>query len=263
MSAAAADTPARLAAIADRLEQARARREPVEHLRDEGLDWDGAYAVQGLLRERRERQGDRVCGYKVAITSEAKLRAFGLAAPLCGFLCASDAIESGALAIDDLIAPRIEPEIAFVMKRALAGPRCSVLDVLAATDFVVGAFEILDSRFVKGAFDPISATADNVSTARHVLGRTIRRAHDLDLSLVGVVVTRDGAFVATGTSAAVFGHPAASVAALVRVLTDQGRRLEAGALVLSGGLVDAFGVVAGERLTARYAGLGEVSVRFD
>ena len=155
MSVPAANSPARLAAIADRLGRARARREPIENLRDEGLGWDGAYAVQGLLRERRERNGDHVCGYKVAITSEAKLKAFGLAAPLCGFLCASDAVESAALAIDGLIAPRIEPEIAFIMKRALDGPRCSVLDVLAATDFVVGAFEILDSRFVKGAFDRV------------------------------------------------------------------------------------------------------------
>ena len=263
MSAPGAEPKARLAAIADRLEQARERREPIENLRGEGLGWDDACAVQGLLRERRERRGDPVCGYKVAVTSEAKLEALGLAAPLCGFLCASDAVEGGALAVDGLIAPRIEPEIAFVMKRALAGPRCSVLDVLAATDFVVGAFEILDSRFVKGPFDPLSATADNVSTARHVLGSTIRRPHDLDLSLVGVVVTRDGEFVATGTSAAVFGHPAASVAALVRVLAGQGRSLEAGALVLSGGLVDAFGVAAGDRLTARYAGLGEVSLRLD
>jgi 2-oxo-3-hexenedioate decarboxylase len=263
VSAPAADSQARLATIADCLEQARERRQPIESLRGEGLGWDDAYAVQSLLRERRERRGDPVCGYKVALTSRARLKALGLADPLCGFLCASDAIEGGALAVDGLIAPRVEPEIAFVMKRALAGPRCSVLDVLAATDFVVGAFEILDSRFVKGPFDPLSATADNVSTARHVLGSTIRRPHDVDLSLVGVVVTRHGEFVATGTSAAVFGHAAASVAALVRVLAGQGRALEAGALVLSGGLVDAFDVAAGDRLTARYAGLGEVSLRID
>jgi 2-oxo-3-hexenedioate decarboxylase len=263
VSAPAALPPARLAAIADRLQRARERREPIESLRGEGLGWGDAHAVQALLRERRERAGERVCGYKVAVTSEQKLKALGLEAPLCGFLCDSDAVEGGTLAAVGLIAPRIEPEIAFVMKRALAGPRCSVLDVLGATDFVVGAFEILDSRFVKGAFDPISATADNVSTARHVLGSTIRRPHDLDLSLVGVVVTRDGEFVATGTSAGVFGHPAASVAALVRALDGQGRRLEAGALVLTGGLVEAFGVAAGDRLTARYAGLGEVGLRID
>lgn len=262
MSGRSLGSSARLTAIADRLEHARVKHEPIANLVAESLDWADAYAVQNLLREGRERSGDTVCGYKVAITSAAKLQTMRLDAPLCGFLCKSERVDHGAVQIGELIAPRIEPEIAFVMKRSLSGAGCSVLEVLAATDFVTCAFEIIDTRYLKAAFDPISATADNVSSARHVVGSVMRRPVDLDLARVGTSVARNGDFVASGSSAAMFSHPAASVAALVRVLARQGRQLEAGSLVLSGGLVEAFGVFAGDTVSAQFAGLGDLAVRF-
>lgn len=261
MSATAAE-PRRLAAIADRLAAARETRTPIANLVDEKLGWTDAYGVQELLRERHERGGDPVCGYKVAITSAAKLQALGLAEPLCGFLCRSGAVHDGVVSTAELIAPRIEPEIAFVMRAALAGPHCSIVEVLAATEFIVPAFEIIDTRYLKAPFDPISSAADNVSSARHVVGSVVRRPTDLDLSMIATVVSRNGEFVAAGASGSIFGHPALAVAALVRVLARHGRSLEAGSLVLTGGLVEAFNVAAGDAVQARFSGLGEVAVRF-
>ena len=251
-----------LAALTLRLDEARRRRAPTERPAAGSIALGDAYVVQRGLLEACERRGDSLCGYKLAITSEPRLRGLGLEAPLTGFLCEGDRVEACSMPMAELIAPRIEPEVAFVTRHRLSGERCTPWQVLAATAFVAGAFEIIDSRWAPGPFDPLAALADNVSSARHVVGRLTRNPHDLDLSLLGTVVAKNGAFVATGTTASVFEHPAASVALLVRRLATQGLSLEAGSLVLTGGLVEAFAVAEGDRVSARFAGLGDVSVRF-
>ena len=161
-----------------------------------------------------------------------------------------------------LIHPKVEAEIAFVMSRELAGD-VSIDEVLAATEFVLPAIEVIDSRFKDFKFDIQSVIADNTSAARYVVGGSPRRPEGLDLRLLGVVMERNGELVGNAAGAAVMGHPAASVVALVRWLADSGQALPTGSLVMTGGVTEAVAVNAGDHVTARVQHLGTVGVRFE
>ncbi|MNT45891.1 2-hydroxyhexa-2,4-dienoate hydratase [compost metagenome] len=180
-----------------------------------------------------------------------------------GFLTDYGACMDGA-AIDTgtLIHPKVEAEIAFVLKAPLKGPGCHIGDVLAATDFVVPAVEVIDSRYENFRFDLKSVIADNTSSARFVVGGTHRGAEGLDLKNLGVVLEKNGEVVATAAGAAVLGHPANSVAMLANMLGARGRELPAGTFIMTGGVTEAIAVAAGDNITVRYQHLGTVSMRF-
>lgn len=259
--------------VADLLEQAEARRSPMPTLDLLALDgspepdWlhlDTAYQIQDAVGARRATAGDRYVGYKVAITQRAKLESFKLRAPIVGRLRACESVpDGGTVDTAHLIAPRIEPEIAFVLDQPLQGQDCDAQQVLRATRHVQTAFEIIDSRYVPGRFHVFSAVADNVSTARHVLGPVLGHPDSLDLSTVGCELSIDRQPAGQGTGAQVLGNPVNSVVELVRDLARRGSSLPAGAVVLTGGLVEAKTVVAGNLVEARFMnGAASVSVQF-
>mgnify|MGYP001258088535 CR=1 FL=1 len=254
--------------VADLLCNAQAERRAMPTLQDQGLCDAGAqlghaYRVQAEGLRRRVARGDREVGHKVAITTRRKLAELGLDAPIFGRLLASgDIPHGGSVSASAFIAPRIEPEIAFVLGRELKGPGCTLTDVQQATAFVACAFEILDSRIQAGPFHVFSAVADNVSVARHVVGPRARRLDEVDLELAGCLLYLDDELVATGAGAQVLEHPALAVVELANELGRQGQALEAGSLVLTGGLIPAIPVRAGSRVRARVQGLGEVAVTF-
>ena len=169
--------------------------------------------------------------------------------------------DGDAVDMTQLIHPKVEAEIAFVMSRELAGD-VSIDDVLAATEFVLPAIEVIDSRFKDFKFDIQSVIADNTSAARYVVGGSPRRPEGLDLRLLGVVMRCNGELVGTAAGAAVMGHPAASIVALVRWLADTDQTLPAGSLVMTGGVTEAVAVHAGDHVTAQVQHLGTVGVRF-
>jgi len=158
--------------------------------------------------------------------------------------------------------PRVECEVAFVTKRPLAGPGCTRDAVLEATDYVLPAVEIIDSRFSGFKFDLESVIADNGSSARYVAGGRAREPFDLDLRTLGVVLEKNGEAMAMGASAAVMGHPAEAVAMLVNILHELGETLPAGSFVMSGGITEAIPVKPGDNVIARFQELGSVSMRF-
>ncbi len=158
--------------------------------------------------------------------------------------------------------PRAECEVAFVTKADLKGPNCTRQDVLDATDYVLPAVEIIDSRFSGFKFDLQSVIADNGSSARYVGGGRARYPADIDLSTLGVVMEKNGEIVATGASAAVLGHPAEAIAMLVNILAEQGEMLAAGSFVMRGAITEAIAVKPGDNIVARFQELGSVSVRF-
>ena len=255
---------ATLAALAERLETARREARPIAKLTDEIPDFgiDDGYAVQYELRRRALAAGARLVGMKMGLTSRAKMEQMGVDAPVYGFLCDAGACPDGdALARSTLIHPRVEAEIAFVLKSPLRGPGCHLGSALAATDFVLPALEVIDSRYEKFRFDLPSVIADNTSASHFVLGGTAADPRDLDLRGAGVVVERDGEVVETGAGAAVLGHPAASVATLANLLVARGEELPAGAVILTGSAVAAVELSAGQHLSARFQGLGSVSLR--
>lgn len=170
--------------------------------------------------------------------------------------------EGAAVKTAGLIHPKVEPEIAFVLKHALKGPGCHIGAVLAATDFVLPGIEVIDSRYRDFKFDLKSVVADNTSAARFVVGGRALRPEQVDLRTVGIVLEKNGAPVALGAGASVLGHPAAAVAMLANHLGRQGREIPAGSLILSGGATEAVAVEAGDAVTLRVQGMGSVGLRF-
>ncbi|WP_404301324.1 2-oxo-3-hexenedioate decarboxylase [Alicycliphilus denitrificans] len=254
-----------IAQLAEHLEtcQLQARDTPKITGDHPDMDWDDAYAIQDAILQRKLARGARVVGLKAGLTSHAKMQQMGVTDPVFGFLVDEYAVAEGA-AVDTkaLIHPKVEPEIAFVLKTALKGPGCHIGSVLAATDFVLPGIEVIDSRYRDFKFDLKSVVADNTSAARFVVGGRALRPQDVDLRTVGLVLEKNGQPVALGAGAAVLGHPAAAIAALANHLGRRGQEIPAGSLILSGGATEAVSVAAGDSVCLRVQGMGSVSLRF-
>lgn len=256
---------ATIAALARHLLDAERTRTPVVKITDDypGMDWDDAYAIQSAIRQAKLAAGIRVAGYKAGLTSKAKMKQMNVAEPVFGFLTDAGAYaDGGEIPIDRYIAPRIEAEIAFVTKYEIAGPDCHLARVLAATDFVLPAVEVLDSRYENFRFDLISVVADNTSAAGFVTGGRPRLIDEVDLPTLGLVVEKNGKVVEVGAGAAVLGHPAEAVSMLANNLARRGEVIPAGSFIMSGGITAAIGVARGDSITVRIQELGSVSMRF-
>lgn len=227
------------------------------------MDWDDAYAIQDEIKRRKLARGVRIVGLKAGLTSHAKMKQMGVESPVFGFLADYFSVpEGGEIDTSKLIHPKVEPEIAFVTKAPLKGPGCHIGAVLAATDFVIPAIEIIDSRYRDFKFDLKSVVADNCSSSRFVVGGRRGNVAELDLRTTGIVLEKNGEPVAFGAGAAVLGHPAAAIAMLANMLGEKGEEIPAGTLILSGGITEAVAVQAGDAVTLRVQDLGSVSCRF-
>lgn len=253
-----------IAQLADTVDDAQRNAAEIVKLTDAQptMDIADGYAVQAELCRRWQAAGRRLTGYKGGLTSKAKMVQMGLDTPVFGVLMGDTCVtDGGVVDMTQLIHPKVEAEIAFVTSRELSGD-VSIEEVLAATEFVLPAIEVIDSRFKDFKFDIQSVIADNTSAARYVVGGSPRRPEGLDLPLLGVVMERNGEVVGTAAGAAVMGHPAASVVALVKWLAGSGQALPEGSLVMTGGVTEAVAVFAGDHVTARVQHLGTVGVRF-
>lgn len=251
--------------LCERVEGAQTRAYAIPKLTNEypSMTIADGYAVQNELRRRFIAQGHRLVGWKAGLTSKAKMQQMGVDVPSIGFLTDRMARpENSAISTSDLVHPRVECEVAFVMKKTLKGPNCTRADVLDATDYVVPAVEIIDSRFSDFKFDLESVVADNGSSARFVAGGRARYVDELDLRTLGVVMEKNGEIVTMGAAAAVLGHPAEAIAMLVNILADMDEELPAGSFVMSGGITEAVAVQPGDSVIARFQELGSVSMRF-
>lgn len=251
--------------LCERVEGAQTRAYAIPKLTNEYPDMtlDDGYAVQTELRRRFIAQGHKLVGWKAGLTSKAKMRQMGVDVPSIGFLTDRMARpESSAIPVTGLIHPRVECEVAFVTSAELTGPDCTAAQVLAATDYVLPAIEIIDSRFSGFKFDLESVVADNSSSALFVGGGRARRPADLDLRTLGVAMEKNGEITTLGASAAVLGHPAEAVAMVVNILATLGETLPAGSFVMSGGITEAVAVKPGDSIIARFQELGDVSIRF-
>lgn len=251
--------------LCERVEGAQTRAYAIPKLTDEypEMTISDAYAVQTALRKRFIEQGHKLIGWKAGLTSKAKMQQMGVDVPSIGFLTDKMArAENSVVSVADLVHPRVECEVAFVTKADLQGPNCTAEQVLEATDYVIPAIEIIDSRYTNFKFDLESVIADNGSSARYVGGGRARYANDLDLRTLGVVLEKNGEIVQMGAAAEVMNHPAQAVAMLVNILHDLNETLPAGSFVMSGGITAAVVVEPGDHVIARYQELGSVSVRF-
>lgn len=232
-----------------------------------GMTLDDAYAVQGAFVGLKRAAGGRQVGWKIGLTSRAMQQALGITTPDSGVLFDDMVFENGGkVAVGRFIQPRIEAEIAFVLKDALEGD-VTREQVIAATEYVVPALEILDTRIVRVDAETSAprlvtdTIADNAANAGIVLGDN-RLPPDIDLRWIGAIVTRDGVVEETGLGAGVLNDPAMGIVWLARRLASYGARLEPGHVVLSGSFVRPVECAPGAEIMADFGEAGVVQVRF-
>ncbi|GAA4867210.1 2-keto-4-pentenoate hydratase [Saccharopolyspora cebuensis] len=204
------------------------------------LDADEAFEVQRINAEAAVADGDRVVGYKLGNIAKAMQDAFGLDQPDYGHLLATTfAYEGTEVDRTRFIAPFVELEPGFVLKRHLRGPHLTVADVIDAIEYAVPAIEIIDSRIQDWAIELPDTLADNGSTGAVILGGTPRRITDLTLSDTPGSLRCNGRRVMTGNTRNVLGNPLAATAWLCNRLAPHGVEFEPGQVILPGSCLEA------------------------
>jgi 2-oxo-3-hexenedioate decarboxylase len=252
-------------ALAEHLENAELQARDVTMITGDypNMGWDDAYAIQDELKRRKEARGNRTVGLKAGLTSFAKMKQMGVETPVFGFV--SDYMarpDGGEIKHSEMIHPKVEAEICIVTKAPLKGPGCNVAAVMAATDFVIPAVEVIDSRYRDFKFDLKSVVADNTSASRFVIGGRPRELAELDLRTLGVVLEINGEIKAMAAGAAVLGNPLAAVAMMANHLGECGQEIPAGMFIMTGGVTEALLVNPGDNVLVRFQDLGSVSTRF-
>ena len=251
--------------LAEHLENAELQAYEVTKITDDypNMTFTDATDVQWEIRRRKMSRGHKVVGMKMGLTSWAKMKQMGVEMPCYGFLADYFSLPDGAqVPFDELIHPKVEAEIAFVTNKELSGRNLTVEDVLAATELVVPAVEIIDSRYKDFKFDLTSVQADNSSSTRFVVGSHAAKPEDFDWSTLGVVMQKNGEIIELGAGAAVLDHPAASVAMLATMLAERDEVIPAGTFIMTGGITAAVLVEKGDSIVVRYQGLGTVTMKF-
>lgn len=243
---------------------------PILSLAHPEMSMDDAYAVQARLVERKREAGRRIIGWKIGLTSKAMQYALNIDTPDSGILFDDMAFGSGAtVPRGRFIEPRVEAEIAFVLKAPLQGDDITARDVIAATDYVTPALEILDTRIERRDTQTgqvrriVDTIADNAANAGIVTGIARHAIDAHDLRWVGVIVSRDGDVEETGLGAGVLNDPVESVVWLARRLAAYGLAIEAGHVVLSGSFVRPVECPPETRIDADFGPFGSVAIAFD
>ncbi|MEU3983504.1 fumarylacetoacetate hydrolase family protein [Streptomyces sp. NPDC026672] len=227
-------------------------------------DLDRAYAVQEATVAAWTAEGRRVVGHKIGLTSSAVRRQLGVSEPDFGTLTDAMAYADGEpVPLHRFLQPRIEAEVAFVLGRDLDAGPCTVADVLRATEFLLPAVEIVDSRIADWDITVADTVADNGSAAAFVLGTTPVKPDGVVLADIGMVIEHRGEPVATGAGAACLGSPAVAVTWLANELARRGSPLRAGQIVLSGALGPLVPVSEPGVHRARLEALGSVRAVFE
>lgn len=254
-----------IAAYGDALYEAFLSRQRIAHLvpREPDITLEDAYRIQEHFVARRLQAGETVVGKKIGATSKPVQEFLGVFQPDFGILTSGMVFHDGAtIDLSQLIQPRAEAELAFVLKEDLKGPGITATDVLRATDYVLPCFEIVDSRFHDWNIKIQDTVADNASCGVYVLGSTPGDPRRLDITLAGMVLEKNGELFSTGVGAAVQGSPANAVAWLANTLGALGIPFRAGEVILSGSQSALVPVAEGDALVCTIGGLGSCSVKF-
>ena len=254
-----------VATITESLLEAYETKVPVTPLTTTNPDItvDEAYHIQLAQIERKVAQGDIIVGKKIGLTSKVMQEMFNVSEPDYGHILASMVLEDGAeVSLNNLIQPKIEFELAFVLKEDIQGPNVTEEQIIAATDYVVPAFEIIDSRIKDWQIRFEDTVADNGSSAYAILGGKPTRIEELDLETLGMNVLKNGHYIDHATGAAVMGNPVRAVVWLANALGKYNIGLKKGEFALSGALTAAITVNPGDTYTADFAHLGSIQVTF-
>ena len=256
--------------LARELHESERARAQVEHFskRHPGMTIADGYAVSRAWLEMKIAEGRQVRGHKIGLTSRAMQQSSQIDEPDYGTLLDDMFFAPGDIPTERFIAPRVEVELAFILKSRLQGEKVGIEEVLAATDYVQPAIEIIDARIeqfdrhtkvMRKVFDTIS---DNAANAGIILGGRKVKPSEVDLPWVGAVLRQNGAVEETGLAAGVQGHPAVGIAWLAQKLAPWGECLEAGEVVLAGSFTRPVAARRGDVFDADYGPLGRFEFRF-
>nr|WP_295970764.1 2-keto-4-pentenoate hydratase [uncultured Bacillus sp.] len=230
---------------------------------DPEITVDEAYYIQLENIKKKLNEGQKIVGKKIGLTSVAVQQMLGVNEPDYGHLLDTMVVENGGtIDTKTMLQPKVEGEIAFILKEDLKGSNVTALDVIKATDYVVPALEIVDSRVQDWKIKLQDTVADNASSGLLVLGGKPTKIEDIDLELIGMALIQNGEVANTGVGAAALGNPATCVAWLANRLADYDIPLKAGEIILSGALSGMVVAKPGDNFTAKFAHIGQVSVNF-
>lgn len=249
---------------AEALNAAQAECAPIDQLtlRWPGMSVADAYAIQQVNLTRQRRNGRILVGHKIGLTSQPMQTLLGVDEPDFGYILDDMLVPNGsAAAAAAFCAPRVEPEVAFLLGKPLRGPGVGIDDVRSATEAVAVALEIVDSRISDWQLTLPDTVADNASSGAVVLGDWIPYRKDRDLAAARASLRLNGVEIDTGVGAAVLGDPAAAVAWLANALAPFGTTILPGQFVMSGSFTAAAFVGPGDVASATVSGLGSVSLR--
>ncbi|MCU1546743.1 MAG: 2-keto-4-pentenoate hydratase [Homoserinimonas sp.] len=230
---------------------------------DPGLTVEGAYAVQMHQVTQWKRTGRQVIGYKVGLTSKAMQQQLGVDQPDFGHLFDDMMLDAAApVSLDRYIAPRIEPEISFVLSKSLRGPGLTIDEVADAVDHAVISLEIIDSRIAEWKITLADTIADNASSGAVLTGSGTAVLGSIDLGALPVTMQHNGIVVGQGVGAAVLGNPLEGVLWLANTLGELGQTLEAGSLIMAGSITAAVSIRPGDTVRATFGQMGDIEVTF-
>lgn len=251
--------------LAQELYTAESSRTPIEALttRYPEITNEDAYQVQLAGMKMRIADGHAIVGKKIGLTSKAMQAALGVFEPDYGYITdRMMVLEGDGISLSDMISPKVEAEIAFVLKEDLTGPGVTLARVLKATAGIMPAFEIIDTRIKDWKIKIQDTIADGASIGRVIVSGALIPVEKVDMRYMGLVLEKNGEVVTTAAGAAVLGHPANAVVWLANKLAQYGITLKAGEIIMSGSFTAACAVAAGDNLRATFDGLGTVAVRF-
>jgi len=249
----------------DELYEAFLNRSTVAPLleREPTITLDDAYRVQLRFIKRRVQAGEKVVGKKIGVTSKPVQTFLGVYQPDFGQLTSGMVYEEGqTVDLNQLIQPKAEAELAFVLKRDLKGPGITAMDVIHATDYVAPCFEIVDSRITDWKIKIQDTVADNASCGVYVIGNCRGNPKKLDTTMAGMVLEKNGELFSTGVGAAVQGAPANAVAWLANTLGELGIPFKAGEVILSGSQSSLVPIASGDEMVCTVGGLGSCRIAF-
>lgn len=250
--------------LANLLKQAERTCIPVSAISKENpeIEISDAYAIQLLNIRKEVVDGKKITGKKIGLTSLAMQNLLGVNRPDFGHLLDTMEVKDEIVDRKKLLQPKVEGELAFVLKKDLAGPGVTSKDVIDATDFVVPSIEIVDSRIANWKINIIDTVADNASSGMYVVGKERIDPLKTDLLSIRMKLFKNGEYINEGIGSDVLGDPATAVAWLANTLSEFGVSLKKGEIVLSGAFSAALAAEAGDEFTAVYENIGEVKVKF-
>ncbi len=231
------------------LSEAKKNRQPITAFSasEPNFSFKEGYEVQQTMLENDLAAGEELAGFKMGLTSKAKQKDVGVDSAIHGYLLKSFEVEKGGtVLVSTRIHPRVEPEVAVVLKKSLGEMVPTLREVKEAIADILPALEILDSRYEAFNFRLPDVIADNTSASGFLLGRTDLTPYLEDLSLLGVTLKKNGEILETGCPAAVFGDPLLSVLALAKEFHQSGRKLLPGQVILTGGITTSVTFAAGD-----------------